>query len=562
MAGDGIERYGTHRRVTNFQVIVAVIAGSAALPCARAVWRYFEGNLPGWAQGTIPTVFAAVALIPAILLVLRAVSRPASIATTPEQERDKIRIYIARLGEDEFSENARERIINSIVNELGQDLVSVVPADIELYRPIEEFMSDESSREADQRARSFLHEIHGDLLIWGKASEGAQGAQIDIRVASADSTNELGLSGAITLAANFDTEIGAALAGTIAARALFAVNNRGQYLVPTLLPLADRLTQFTQSIPQSIRPNDRATIFHSLGLIQYAIGRQSGESGRIHQAVACFKQVLPVWTQENQPHNWATAQNNIGNALSKLGERADGISLLEHAVESYHEALNVFRRESDPFQWAEIQNNLGIVLLALGERQTGTARLDQAVTALRQAVNEITFDHAPLQWATIQVNLAATLNRLSERQGGTAHLTDASAACKEALRVFTRDRAPLDWAATQHNLGGILRTIGERDGLNAPLEEAIAVYREALKERTRDRVPLDWAMTQTSLGNALGILGEREGGVTRLKESVAAFTVALEVLTAEFAPHYRSMALTSLAMATELVNSRQNARQR
>src|SRR5262245_39752243 len=60
---------------------------------------------------------------------------------------------------------------------------------------------------------------------------------------------------------------------------------------------------------------------------------------------------------------------HLGIALRTLGEREGDTARLEEAVAAFRDALKERTRERVPLDWAMTQNNLGIALRTLGERE-------------------------------------------------------------------------------------------------------------------------------------------------------------------------------------------------
>lgn len=526
---------------------------------------------------------------------------------TPVARGDRLSIYVASFGGDDLGTMARDRIIASIRSELGPNRVEVLPAGIRLA--LTPGVSDDSASDrATSEARSLLREKHGDLLIWGSvyAVPGMK-PQLDLRFVTAESTrsrNEaFGLTDRLMLDPNFGPEVGAALIAVAGALAAPVFRDTGRYMASMLTPAANRLRPLTQNIPASLRLNDRALLLLSYGHIQAAIGKQSGESAPLEEAVVAYRHASEG-TREHDPLLWAAAQTSLGGALLELGERDVGAARLEEAIAAHRAALQVYTRERAPLDWAATQMRLGAALLSLGFRESSTVRLEEAVTTFRMAMQECTRERMPLYWATAQHNLGVALTSLGEREtgsarfeeavaaihealheqarervpldwalsqtslgyalmswgereSGTARLEEAVAAHRAALQVYSRDRMPLAWANTQTALGFALVKLGERETGTARFEEAVAVLRAALQEHTRVRAPLKWAMTQNCLGGALAHLGEREGGTARLKEAVAAFRGALQVLETDASlSRYRILTQTGLDNTTRLLRAR------
>ncbi len=172
---------------------------------------------------------------------------------TPKAQGNRLAIYVARFGDDGLSTIARERVIASIRTELGPARVEVLPAGITLA-PDSNVSDDSADEKATSEARSLLKIKHGDLLIWGRIYN-TQGMKpvLDLRFVSADTAKSgsepFGLTDKWMLDAEFGPEMGTALAAVACAVAASVVRDAGQYLVSTLVPVADRLAPLVRNIP-------------------------------------------------------------------------------------------------------------------------------------------------------------------------------------------------------------------------------------------------------------------------------------------------------------------------
>jgi tetratricopeptide (TPR) repeat protein len=548
-----------------FQSLIAAALGSSLfVPVKLGSARLFHLQLSDSVQVSIANGVAALILIPTMWLLTIPVRRFAARRTraTPKPKGDRFSIYVASFGEDELSEQVRDRVMDSILSELGQERVQVLPSGVALTLT-QGVSRDEAAHDAGIKARVLLKENGGDLLIWGQiyAIPGEK-TKVHLRFVSATQDGsvgkDFGFTGNLTLDPDFGPEMGEALVVVVSALAIPAVEDRGKYVAQVLVPVANRLAPLAHNMPASIRTDNRMLFFSSYGLIQSAIGEQSGESTRLEEAVAAYRAALREATRESSPLDWAATQHNLGAALSILGERDSGTGWLDEAVAAYREALKEWTRERVPLYWAATQNNLGTALSDLGERASGTGQLEDAIAACREALKEWTRERVPLDWATAQNNLGNALQRLGSRESGTGRLDEAVVAFREALKERTRERVPLHWAMTQNNLGTALFRLGERESGSGRLKEAVVAHREALKEWTRVRVPLDWAMTQNNLGNALATLGDRQRGAGLLRRAVAAYREALKEWTRERVPLYWAMAQNNLGTALSSLGARES----
>jgi tetratricopeptide (TPR) repeat protein len=385
----------------------------------------------------------------------------------------------------------------------------------------------EGLTEAQRSGQEWMERWNGDLLVWGRDT----GTTLRLRflprggqVSAAHGSSRFGEE--VELPRQFSDAVGTQLEALVLTSAAPVLEQRGQYLVESLSPVAEKLRKLAES-DTSVVPIPRGRLLTSLGLVTWTLGEQTKRAEFFEESVDAFQNALTEYPRDRVPLEWATVQSRLGIALAGLGSREMGTARLEQAVAAFREALKERTRDRAPLAWATTQNNLGNVLTELGKREGNPARLEQAVAAYREALEERTRDRVPMEWAETQNNLGAALWRLGVRESDPAFLQQGVVAFREALKEWTRDRVPLFWATAQHNLGGTLADLGSREKGMAFLEQAVVAFREALKERTRARTPLDWADTQYELGTTLWNLGAREGGTERLEQAAVAFEAAL-----------------------------------
>src|SRR5712692_1552 len=288
-----------------FQGLIATALGTGLLPAVKFGWeRLFPDRaLWDWAQGLLANLTGAIVLIPAFWLLTRPLSRVATrrMRATALAKGDRISIYVARFGEDDVSWTARESVIASIRNELGLEQVEVLPAGMQLALT-EGVSYEDAANKATSQARSLLRKKHGDLFIWGKLHVIAEKTVIDLRFVSAvqdgSEGQRFGFTDKLMLEAGFGPEMGTALAAVAGALALPAVQDSGKYVARILSPVANRLARLARDLPASMRPDDRAKLLHSYGLIQSVIGEQSGKAPPLEEAVAAYREALKEWTRD------------------------------------------------------------------------------------------------------------------------------------------------------------------------------------------------------------------------------------------------------------------------
>jgi tetratricopeptide (TPR) repeat protein len=429
---------------------------------------------------------------------------------------DKLTIYVAHLEGDDAVGTARACVIDTIKQELGPELIYVLPEGKLLNLPTDASQDDEEAGNIAEDARKLLTKRGGQLLIWGRVLTIGQKIVLRLQVvdANGEATGALGQKFILTskgkLGADFAPEMRRCLAALVLALASPAVELGRADLREKMIELLTRIEHLRGRLGESFSADERAQIVFSYALLLFVLGEEDPDTERLEKSVEAFQEAIKGLTRERDPRNRALTQHNLGLALLRLGERETGTERLEGAVETFREALKELRRERDPLTWATAQNSLCAALTRLGEREKETNRLNEAMEACREALKEWTRDRVPYNWAIGQNSLGLVLMSLGEREEGTEKLDEAVAAFQEALKELTRDRNPLDWALTHYNLGVALMKLGERETGTGRLSEAVETYREALKEWTRQRVPSKWAMAQYNLGIAFARLGESE----------------------------------------------------
>jgi tetratricopeptide (TPR) repeat protein len=441
----------------------------------------------------------------------------------------KVSLLLARIDGDNEYGSLRETVRETIRRELGNAVeITLWPEGLRIGDGHEY----DAERGAYQKAQNWLAAKHCDLLVWGRL-KGPSVLSLGFIVAEVGASHPRTFSltpDTFDLPTNFIGELGAALTARFVLGVAPAIGMRGQYLVPIMRLMAERLGPLMTRLNSTFDSQTRRSLLHSYALVSATIGEQAGSKSDLEAAISAYHSVLKEVGREDMPLDWATIKNNLGNALYMLGERASGTDSLEQSVEAYREALKEKTRERVPLDWASIQNNLGNALRTLGQRERGTTRLEHSIEAFREALKERTRESVPLDWATTQSNIGTALRTLGERENRADRLEQAVEAHRNALKERTREHVPLHWATAQNNLGNALVSLSERESGAAHLEQAVEAFRNALQERTRERVPLQWAATQNNLGSALLKLGLRENSMRRIEESVAIFAEALEVL--------------------------------
>jgi tetratricopeptide (TPR) repeat protein len=549
--------------------------------------------------------FVTFAIFLATIVVAAVVHK---LVTRRKRPKNKIVIYVARLGTDKLSEDTRELLIDSIRTKLDPAAAEVRTRNVLLK------VTEEGEDQAKHEAARFLKKKDGDVLIWGKVYVLPQmKARVALRFATQGGyyrpDGKFGIADdTYLLDTTFGPELGTVVAAVAASMAFPSVRDAGTFLSAVLKPAADRLARLLGDLDHMYAV-DRGCLLHSYGQIQLVIGDESGEEAPIKEAEAALRAATTELSRKRLPLLWALAQNSLGHALLIMGEREVGTERLK-------EAIVAFRAASDEWSGSHVDgyrtmplNNLGLALRVLGERENGSeslklsvdtlraaleegppndtslrpaivlnnigsslmrlgqregegGRAKEAVATLRRALEMLDRTRDPLHWSMTKNNLAIALTSLCERETQPQLLAEAAAAFRAAADVRTRNRLPLKWAAIQVNLGGTLVRLAELDSDTPVLHEAVKVTRAALDIPLRDRDPFLWATAQNTLGLALMKLGDCEENIEQLKEADKALQSALEEWKRERVPPAWAMATNNRAFTLMFIGQREASRER
>ncbi len=324
--------------------------------------------------------------------------------------------------------------------------------------------------------------------------------------------------------------------------------------------LDEAVAAYRQALPVFEAAGDRtglSRLKNNLASALVSLGENDAETGRLDEAIALHRQLVDEAPFEDGSVEWMTARLNLASALTRLGERSGTTTTTREAMTILAGVVEIVRPEADPIPWALAKFNLAGAMLFVGERE-GNPKLLADSTKTAEAVLAIwTRDAFPLYWAAIHNSIGNAYQVLGLLLGDDTFLRAAVYEYGDALEEWRRERVPDDWARASNNLANVLKKLGRSTGEEAWLEESIGLYRACMEVWTRPGMPLSWASAQNNLGDALAILGGRRNDAALLREAVAAFNLALEEWTRERVPYdwavatnNRGGALVALGTAT------------
>ena len=324
--------------------------------------------------------------------------------------------------------------------------------------------------------------------------------------------------------------------------------------------LEEAVAAYRQALPVFEAAGDRtglSRLRNNLASALVSLGENDAETGRLEEAIALHRRLVAEAPFEQGTVEWMTARMNLASALSRLGERSATTAIAREAMTILAEIVERVGPDADPIPWALAKFNLAGAMLFVGERE-GNPKMLADSTKTAEAVLAIwTRDAFPLYWASVHNNIGNAYQVLGLALGDDTFLRAATYEYDDALLEWRRERVPDDWARVTNNKANLLKKLGDSTGEEAMLEESIGLYRACMEVWTRPAMPLSWASAQNNLGDALAILGGRRNDAAMLRAAIEAFDLALQEWTRERVPYdwavatnNRGGALVSLGTAT------------
>ncbi len=316
-------------------------------------------------------------------------------------------------------------------------------------------------------------------------------------------------------------------------RAIVAGYRHGEYKgdaapLERIVAQRDEIMRLAARLPSDL---PRAEALLQVGNALNVLGKQRADAATLLEAVAAYRQAIPVFEAAGDRTGLARVRNNLASALVSLGANDAGTARLDEAVAIHRQLVADAPFEAGTVEWMTARLNLASALSRLGERSGSTATTREALAILSGIVTRVGPDVDPIPWALAQFNLAGTMLFVGEREGNPKMLADSTKAGEQVLKIWTRDAFPLYWASVHNNIGNAYQALGFGMGDDTFYRAAEYEYRDALEEWRRDRVPDDWAKATNNLANVLKKLGANTGDEARLEEAIAAYRSCMDVWT-------------------------------
>ncbi|UCD82405.1 MAG: AAA family ATPase [Desulfobacterales bacterium] len=138
-----------------------------------------------------------------------------------------------------------------------------------------------------------------------------------------------------------------------------------------LLRRLDEAEKLVESLSENGRKSDEDTL--RLARVHFWIGRAHYQRGDMREALAYYKQVLPVAQQTGDQELLAIPSGAIGQALGVQGHLERGAALMAQAIK-------LFEKTSRWPEWIQTKSFYGSAIVGMGEYQKGLAEVQDALT--------------------------------------------------------------------------------------------------------------------------------------------------------------------------------------
>jgi tetratricopeptide (TPR) repeat protein len=354
----------------------------------------------------------------------------------------------------------------------------------------------------------------------------------------------------------------------------------------------------------------RAAALSSLGEDFMRLDEKSFDTRALEQAVAAFRQALPLWDRDRRPRQWAATQDNLSHCLRLLGERRGDLRTLREAVDAAqaavivsssfqinlakselalgeasihscyqtecltsddprlaHSALDLLKAalrdmppERDVDEWAHTETSLGHTAEIVGEATSNSGFLEDAIAAADAALSVRPRQKYIGEWFGLMLIKADALDSLDRRDSGTGRLEKAADLYREIARVVTPDFNRSLWGTLQSRLSKTLQTLGARRSMRSILLDAGTAARAAIATSDDEKAPDAWAWATVALADVYESLGKLESGDARFAEAVTLYESAINVFPERQDPFNWARIQYRLGVVLEDIGTREGDR--
>ncbi|MGE3305745.1 MAG: caspase family protein [Rhizobiaceae bacterium] len=316
-------------------------------------------------------------------------------------------------------------------------------------------------------------------------------------------------------------------------------------------------------------PFDRARSEVTYANALQGLGERESGLETLEQAIAAYRNVIPLLDPGKNWPTWSTAQNNLANTLSTIGRRVSDRQRLEDAADVYRELIRLSRQRGDELTLLKAMNNLAKALHERGEMEPGANdRLIEARTVYEQALTRVKRAQYPMLWAALQNNHANVVKEIAGRTDNRPYrvlmLVQALGSYTYAMQEWTRETAPAHWAVAQSNMAIIYQDLAWLDASRAAgyLASADEAQSSAMEVMTHNSAPMQWATFAYGRGRTRHAMGDHAGtdeqAASHYQAAAQDYRAALTVLTRDNRPDMWADANISLGTALQAFAQREH----
>ncbi len=361
--------------------------------------------------------------------------------------------------------------------------------------------------------RAWLAREGADVLLWGEASDEAEGTILHFLPVGSDIGGIGGSFGAgdrLDLPAAFDDEFVEVAHGSLLAAGLSTRSPPPPQVVEYLKAAATRIEVKLAVPPVDATRAQTASLRCCAGNCLAAVWWMTGEDGYIEKAIHAYKLALDSCTREESPLYWALIQNHLGNAHESIASRAKDDANLEAAATAYRAVVGTLSPEHHAPDWAVGQRRLGSILYRLALRRGGEPQAFRAaISAFDAALKVLDKKATPERWGDTANQLGVALMDFGSQVAGTEALERAAVVFREVLEVRDREAAPLAWAQTVNNLGATSFALFKRAEDVGMLHDALTCFEGAREVYERHGDAKTAAVIEKNLHRAQGLMRGR-----------------------------------------------------
>lgn len=438
---------------------------------------------------------------------------------------DKLNVVVASLRDEGAGYGESTRVKDALVQQFDVNSVDSAIRVVQTRCQVSEAAIKDARlahQDAQQRGKSLLTALNGDILIWGKVLTDADMRRKSLRLyflpRQSDARHRAILyqvTEALDLPANFGQDLGSVVAGLIAltARPAFIGD---KYAVKVLEPQLRIIAQLNKEPPTAFTTEMRALVKEALGIIEFRIGEESRSAVALKRAEAIWRELINSWSDMGKEVERGRAMTALGLTLHSLSELNGSSATRQDSVGAYQQALATLKPlpGAGLLEWSKATLGLGDILHVQGDKSADVGPMRQAEQVLRQGV-KVLREHRELLPNDLGRNLVALADLLLSihvYDTDKKLLEEAISFGKEGSELLKKTDAHRDLAWAYTTLANAYRSLGETSENEQDLLLAIANFEKAGRV-LQDRRSIEWVRVMVGEADSYKTLAERAIGL-------------------------------------------------